>query len=54
MERLEALGKEFESKAYPEGHGFRDPANSIDMYRRLQVFVDDHLGRCQPDGTQLN
>lgn len=54
VERLEALGKEFESKTYPEGHGFRDPANSIDMYSRLQAFFDKHLGGCQPDGRSLD
>ena len=46
VERLETLGKEFESKTYPEGHGFRDPANSIDMYARLQAFFTRHLGTC--------
>ena len=54
VERLEALGKEFESKTYPEGHGFRDPSNSIDMYSRLRAFFDKHLGGCQPDGTSLD
>jgi len=46
VERLEALGKEFESMTYPEGHGFRDPANSIDMYSRLEAFFREHLGAC--------
>ncbi len=54
VERLEALGKEFESKTYPEGHGFRDPSNSIDMYSRLQAFLDKHLGGCQPAGTSID
>ena len=54
VERLEALGKEFESRTYPEGHGFRDPANSVDMYSRLRVFFDEHLGGCQPGGTSLD
>ena len=54
VERLETLGKEFESKTYPEGHGFRDPANSTDMYARLQAFFDKHLGGCQSDGTALD
>jgi len=54
VERLEALGKEFESKTYPEGHGFRDPSNSIDMYSQLRVFFDKHLGGCQPGGTSLD
>ncbi|WP_419948335.1 prolyl oligopeptidase family serine peptidase [Candidatus Palauibacter sp.] len=46
VERLEALGKEFESMTYPEGHGFRDPVNSTDMYSRLQAFFTRHLGSC--------
>ncbi|MXX79131.1 MAG: S9 family peptidase [Gemmatimonadales bacterium] len=54
VERLEALGKEFESKTYPEGHGFRDPSNSIDMYRRLQAFFDQHLGGCQAGDPSLD
>ena len=44
--RLTELGKEFESMTYPEGHGFRDPANSIDMYSRLEAFFREHLGEC--------
>ncbi|WP_428275019.1 prolyl oligopeptidase family serine peptidase [Candidatus Palauibacter sp.] len=54
VERLEALGKEFESKTYPEGHGFRDPSNSIDMYSRLRAFFDEHLGGCHAGGTSLD
>ncbi len=54
VERLEALGKEFESRTYPEGHGFRNPANSVDMYSRLRAFFDKHLGGCQPGGTSLD
>ncbi|MEM6703744.1 MAG: prolyl oligopeptidase family serine peptidase [Acidobacteriota bacterium] len=46
VERLTELGKEFEAKSYPEGHAFRDPANSIDMYSRLEDFFSKHLGRC--------
>ncbi|MDX1393327.1 MAG: prolyl oligopeptidase family serine peptidase [Gemmatimonadota bacterium] len=47
VERLTELGKEFESMTYPEGHGFRDPANSIDMYSRLEEFFRRHLGECR-------
>jgi len=47
VDRLTELGKEFESKTYPEGHGFRDPANSIDMYSRLEAFFHNHLGECE-------
>jgi len=46
VEKLTELGKEFESMTYPEGHGFRDPANSIDMYSRLEAFFRKHLGEC--------
>jgi dipeptidyl aminopeptidase/acylaminoacyl peptidase len=44
IDTLRALGKTFESKSYPgEPHGFRDPANRIDMYRRLEAFLDRYL-----------
>jgi len=46
VDRLESLGKDFESMTYPEGHGFRDPANSVDMYSRLETFFGKHLGAC--------
>lgn len=49
VEELERLGKQFETKTYPdEGHGFRDPANRIDMYTRLEEFFAEHLGGCTP------
>ena len=39
VEILEKNGKTFESKSYPgEPHGFRNPANRIDMYQRLEAF----------------
>jgi dipeptidyl aminopeptidase/acylaminoacyl peptidase len=39
VEILEKNGKKFESKSYPgEPHGFRNPANRIDMYQRLEAF----------------
>jgi dipeptidyl aminopeptidase/acylaminoacyl peptidase len=45
---LKRLGKNFESKSYPgEGHGFRNPDNSIDMYQRLESFFVKHLGSCR-------
>jgi dipeptidyl aminopeptidase/acylaminoacyl peptidase len=44
VEALERHGKEFESKSYPgEGHGFRNPENQVDLYRRLEEFFDRHL-----------
>ena len=46
---LKRLGKTFEEKTYPgEGHGFRNPANQIDMYQRLEAFFGRHLGSCTP------
>jgi dipeptidyl aminopeptidase/acylaminoacyl peptidase len=45
---LRRLGKDFEAKSYPgEGHGFRNPDNSIDMYTRLEGFFRKHLGSCE-------
>lgn len=47
---LERLGKVFEEKSYPgEGHGFRDPANRIDLDRRREAFFREHLGACDPN-----
>jgi dipeptidyl aminopeptidase/acylaminoacyl peptidase len=44
VEILEKNGKTFESKSYPgEPHGFRIPGNRIDMYQRLETFLDRHL-----------
>jgi dipeptidyl aminopeptidase/acylaminoacyl peptidase len=44
---LTRLGKSFEEKTYAgEGHGFRNPANQIDMYQRLEAFFVKHLGAC--------
>ena len=41
VEILKKNGKTFESKSYPgEPHGFRNPANRIDMYHRLEAFFD--------------
>ena len=41
---LKKHGKTFESKSYPgEPHGFRNPANRLDMYQRLEAFLDKHL-----------
>jgi dipeptidyl aminopeptidase/acylaminoacyl peptidase len=44
VEILKKTGKTFESKSYPgEPHGFRNPANRIDMYNRLEAFFDKYL-----------
>lgn len=41
---LKKHGLPFESHTYPgEPHGFRDPQNRIDMYRRLETFLDAKL-----------
>jgi dipeptidyl aminopeptidase/acylaminoacyl peptidase len=41
---LEREGKVFESHSYAgEPHGFRNPANRIDMYRRLEAWFDRWL-----------
>jgi dipeptidyl aminopeptidase/acylaminoacyl peptidase len=41
---LKKTGKTFESRSYPgEPHGFRNPANRIDMYRHLEAFFDRYL-----------
>jgi dipeptidyl aminopeptidase/acylaminoacyl peptidase len=46
---LQKTGKVFESKSYPgEPHGFRNPANRIDMYHRMEAFFDKYL----KSGTQ--
>lgn len=43
---LKKTGKTYESKSYPgEPHGFRNPANRLDMYQRLEAFLDKYLKR---------
>lgn len=45
VERLRDAGKDFSSHSYPgEPHGFRDPQNRIDLYRRLEAFFGERLG----------
>jgi len=44
VEILKKNNKVFESKSYPgEPHGFRNPANRVDMYNRLEAFFDKYL-----------
>ncbi len=46
VDTLTVYHKAFESKAFPgEPHGFRNPANRIELYRRLESFLDRHLRR---------
>ncbi len=41
---LQDNNKVFESKSYPnEPHGFRDPANRLDMNRRMEAFFEKYL-----------
>jgi dipeptidyl aminopeptidase/acylaminoacyl peptidase len=41
---LKQHNKVFESKSYPgEPHGFRNPANRVDMYQRAEAFLDRYL-----------
>jgi dipeptidyl aminopeptidase/acylaminoacyl peptidase len=41
---LKEHNKVFESKSYPnEPHGFRDPANRLDMNRRTEAFFEKYL-----------
>lgn len=48
VERLRELGKNFESKSYAgEGHGFRNPDNRIDLFRRTRDFFGRHLEPCR-------
>lgn len=47
---LKRLGKRFEERSYPgEGHGFRDPANRIDLDQRRENFFARYLGACEAD-----
>lgn len=44
---FEEHGIEYEAHTYPEGHGFRDPENRIELYRRVEEFFGKHLGSCR-------
>jgi dipeptidyl aminopeptidase/acylaminoacyl peptidase len=44
VELLRTQSKTFEAKSYPgEPHGFRNPANRLDMYQRLEAFFEKYL-----------
>ena len=50
---LKENNKVFESKSYPnEPHGFREPANRLDMYRRMEAFLDKYLKGGTPSTQQ--
>lgn len=44
VDTLKAYGKTFESHSFAgEPHGFRVPANRIELYKRLESFLDRYL-----------
>jgi len=44
VDSLRTFGKVFESKSFPaEPHGFRNPENRIELYRRLEAFFARYL-----------
>ncbi len=44
VDTLKAYHKTFESKTFPgEPHGFRSAAHRIELYQRLEAFLDRHL-----------
>ena len=44
VERMTTLRAPVELHIYPgEGHGFRQPLNQLDEYRRIQVFLSEHI-----------
>ncbi len=47
LTELERHGIEHEAHTYPEGHGFRDPQNRIDLYSRVEEWFVRHLGTCR-------
>jgi dipeptidyl aminopeptidase/acylaminoacyl peptidase len=49
VDTLRAYHKVFESKTFPgEPHGFRNPANRIELCRRAEAFLDRYLKRGRP------
>ena len=51
-ERIRARGGVVELVVYPgEGHGFRNPVNQLDEYRRTEAFIAGHIaGHIAPAG----
>ena len=46
VDSLKAYHKTFESRTFPgEPHGFRNPAHRVELYQRLEAFLDRHLKR---------
>lgn len=42
---MRKAGREPETLVVPgEGHGFYDPDNRVELYRRLAAFLDEHIG----------
>ena len=44
---LQKINKPFEWMIKPEGHGFYDVDNRVDMYTRVLAFFDKHIGQSQ-------
>ena len=52
MEQFDALRKAFEARGIPvetlvakdEGHGFYEPRNRAELYRRMEAFLDKYIG----------
>lgn len=46
---LKAAGKEYEWVVYDdEGHGYTNPVNRLDRYRKIEAFLAKHLGTTAP------
>jgi dipeptidyl aminopeptidase/acylaminoacyl peptidase len=54
VDRMREHDAEVELVVYPgEGHGFRQEANQIDEYRRIEAFLALHIRRPRPSAPQL-
>ena len=50
VEALRDAGKEVEYMvAANEGHGFANPENQIEFYRRMEAFLAKHIGGRKQD-----
>jgi dipeptidyl aminopeptidase/acylaminoacyl peptidase len=41
------VNKNFEWMIKPEGHGFYDVNNRVDMYTQVLAFFEKHIGKAQ-------
>lgn len=44
---LKKVNKNFEWMIKPEGHGFYDVNNRVDMYTQVLAFFEKHIGKAQ-------